>query len=332
MNKLKYIVFLLAVLTAISCSKDDDEDEDDDIGNWIQSSTFDGIARSSASSFIIGNKAYVGTGYDGDDYLNDFWEFNIDGGFWVQKANFPGSPRSSTSSFSVANFGYMGVGYDGTNEKKDFYKYDPATNTWVQVANFGGNLRRSAIGFNSDTHGYIGCGYDGTNDKKDIWKYNPTLDTWTEVIGFGGNKRRDAITFKIDNKVYMGTGKSNGVNLRDFWRFDLATDTWTKLRDITVNDDDDNTDKYAITRSNGVGFTIGGYGYVAVGTPNGGTFEYNPSNDYWTRRTTLEAVGRQDAVAISNGTRGFVLLGRSGNLYLDDMYEFKPFAEQVDND
>jgi N-acetylneuraminic acid mutarotase len=326
-----YLILIIATLTLISCNPNDDT-EDDDLGNWLTSSTFDGIARSSASSFVIGNKGYVGTGYDGDNYLNDFWEFNIEGGFWVQKANFPGSKRSATSSFTVGNYGYLGVGYDGTDEKNDFYKYDPVSNTWQQIANFGGNLRRGAVSFSSNSNGFVGCGYDGTNDKKDFWKYDPITNTWLELFGFGGNKRKDGITFRIDNKVYMGTGKSNGIELKDFWSFDLTSETWTKLRDISINDDDDNTDEYSILRSNSVGFSIGKLGYITTGTAFGTTWEYNPNTDYWTRKTSLEASSRQDAVAISNGQRAFVLLGRSGNSYFDDMYEFKPQDEQIDDD
>lgn len=331
MSKLKMVLMVTISLAVISCSNDDDEEEDDDLGNWFTSATFDGVARSASSSFVIGNKGYVGTGYDGDDYLNDFWEFNMEGGYWVQKANFPGAARSSASAFTIGNFGYMGVGYDGDQEKSDFYKYDPSTNSWTPIADFGGNLRRGAVSFNSDNYGYVGCGYDGTSDKKDFWKYDPSTNTWIEIFGFGGNKRRNAVTFRIQDKVYLGTGKSNGVDLKDFWSFDLGTEAWTKLRDISVNSNDGNTEDYTILRSNAVGFSIGNYGYVATGTSYK-TWEYNPQTDYWTRKTALEASTRQDAVAISNGTRAFVLLGRTGNLYLDDMYEFKPHDEQVDND
>lgn len=324
------LFLLIGSISLLSCS--DDDSEEDDLGNWLVSSTFDGIARSSVSGFTIGNKGYVGTGYDGSDYLNDFWEFNIDGGFWVQKASFPGNERSSTTAFAIGNYGYMGIGYDGTSEKSDFYKYDPSTDTWEPIADFGGSSRRAAVSFSSSNFGYVGCGYDGTNDKKDFWKYDPTTDSWTELVGFGGNKRRNAISFRIDNQVYMGTGKSNGVDLKDFWRFDTSTETWTKLRDISVDSDDDNTSEYTIQRGNGVGFSIGNFGYISTGTVNGTTWEYNPQTDYWTRKTTLEASARQDAIAISNGQRAFVMLGRSGNLYLDDVYEFKPFDEQEDDD
>lgn len=324
------VFLLIFTSTMISCKDDDSEEED--LGNWLTSSTFDGIARSSCASFTINDKGYVGTGYDGSDYLNDFWEFDIEGGYWVQKANFPGTERSATTGFAIGNHGYIGIGYDGTSEKSDFYKYDPDTNTWQQVADFGGGERRAAVGFNSSSFGYVGCGYDGSNDKKDFWKYDPVTDSWSEVIGFGGNKRRNAVSFKIEDIVYMGTGKSNGSDLKDFWSFDTNTETWTRLRDISVNSNDDNTTYYSIQRSNAVGFSIGNYGYITTGTVNGDTWEYNPQTDYWTQKTTLEATARQDAIAISNGLRAFVMLGRSGNLYLDDVYEFKPFEKQKDDD
>lgn len=325
-----FLLFAVVSLTILGCSEDD---EDEDLGNWITSSTFDGIARSRATSFVIGNKGYVGCGYDGDDYLNDFWEFDINAGYWVQKADFPGVERSLATGFSIGNYGFIGTGYDGTTELKDFYKYDSTTDTWTPIADFGQNkFRRSAIGFSSDTHGYVGCGYDGINDKKDFWRYNPTDDTWTELFGFGGNKRRDAASFRINDKIYFGTGTSNGVNLSDFWSFDLNTESWTKLSDIYDTDDNSYDDDYTIMRANAVGFTLGNFGYICTGNGNATTWEYNPLTDRWTQKTTFEASNRADGNAISNGQRAFVVLGRSGNLYLDDMYEFKPFDEQVDND
>lgn len=324
-----FMLLALTTLTILSCSKDDEED----LGNWTTSSTFDGVARSKASSFVIGNKGYVGCGYDGDDYLNDFWEFDIEAGYWIQKADFPGAKRSSATSFSIGNNGFIGTGYDGNDELTDFYKYDNLANTWTPIADFGqSKSRRSAIGFSSDSYGYVGCGYDGVNDKKDFWRYDPIADTWTELFGFGGNKRRDAASFRINDKVYFGTGSSNGINLSDFWSFNLADESWTKLNNIDDTDNNSFDDDYTIKRGNAVGFTIGNYGYICTGNGNATTWEYNPVTDRWTKKTTFEASNRVDANAISNGQRAFVFFGRSGNLYLDDMYEFKPFDDQVDND
>lgn len=322
---------LMAVSTLLftGCSNDDD-DSDTLLGNWKERSVFDGTPRSNATSFVIDNKGYMGTGYDGDDYLNDFWEYNIEGDFWAQKADFPGIARSSAVGFSINSEGYIGIGYDGDDELSDFWKYNASFNTWEQVADFLGGPRRSAVGFAAEGKGYIGTGYDGDNDKKDFWKYDPVLDEWNELVGFGGNKRRDATTFTVDGKVYLGTGVSNGLYIDDFWEFNPQTELWTRKNDLNEEDD------YYIMRSNATGFAMNGLGYIATGYGANGTlgsiWEYYPATDSWVEVTGLEATVRQDAVSFSNGSQAYVLLGRAGSLYLDDNYELFPNEEYNEDD
>ncbi|WP_445958055.1 Kelch repeat-containing protein [Yeosuana sp.] len=317
---------IILISITISCSPSDDSYVR---GNWVQRSIFDGTPRSNAVGFVLDNMGYAGTGYDGDDYLNDFWQYNMDGDYWVQKASFPGVARTSASGFSLNGKGYIGIGYDGLNELSDFWQYAPDTNSWIQKADFGGGVRMGAVEFGANNIGYIGTGYDGSKEKKDFWKYDPNTDTWTEIYGFGGNKRRDATTFVINDKVYLGTGLSNGSYVTDFWEFDPATEVWTSKLDL----DDDSS--YSIVRSNAVGFTIDGLGYIATGY-NGGAvatlWEYDPSTDLWENITSLEGSVRQDAVSFSTGYKGFVLFGRSGSYYLDDIYELFPQQEYDSTD
>ncbi len=319
-----FVLGLFISSVFISCSSDDDDSED--VGNWIKSTVFDGSPRSSAASFSIGDFGYVGTGYDGYDYLNDFWQYDFNGGYWVQKANFPGEARSSASTFVVGENGYLGTGYDGVDVLKDMYKYNPADNSWTPIAEFEGTARRAAVGFNSDVAGYIGSGFDGDNDKKDFWKYDPIEDKWTEQYGFGGEKRREAVTFAIGDNVYFGTGSSNSLNLTDFWAFNTNTEVWTKLKDL--DDDDD----YSVERSNATAFALNGYGYVCTGNGSNTVWEYDPATDEWEEKQAFEGSFRLDANSISNGVSVFVLLGKSSTYYFDDMYEFKPFEEYDDED
>ena len=324
-NKKVVLGLICLALSFAGCSEDDGYER----GNWKERSVFDGIPRSSAISFTIGDKGYMGTGYDGDDYLNDFWEYDIEGDFWSQKASFPGTPRSSASSFTLNNKGYLGIGYDGDNELVDFWEYNVSSNSWTQKADFGGGLRRGAVSFGINNTGYIGTGYDGDNDRKDFWKYDASTDTWSELVGFGGNKRRDATAFVLNEKVYLGTGISNGAYVEDFWEFDPKTEVWTRKLDLDEEDD------YRIARSNAVSFSINGLGYIAAGNIGGaiGTiWEYTPETDVWEEITALEATVRQDPVSFSNGSRAFVLLGRTGNLYLDDNFEIFPLEEYDEDD
>ncbi len=326
---LKYlIVILYASVVTQSCSSDDSSDER---GNWISRSVFDGAPRSSAASFVIDNKGYMGTGYDGDDYLADFWEYDIEGNFWSQKADFPGVPRSSAIGFSIANKGYLGTGYeaDSASELSDFWQYDPLLNSWTQKGDFTGGNRRGAVGFAVGETGYLGTGFDGENDKKDFWQYDPVIDEWTELVGYGGSKRRDATIFVINEKVYIATGVNNGLYVEDVWEFTPSTGDWTRKNDLDYDDD------YAIFRSNAAGFSLNGLGYVSCGYSGGAigsTWEYDPSNDTWEQLSSIEATSRQDPISFTGTDRVFVLLGRSGGLYLDDNYEFFPLEESDEDD
>ena len=336
MIKLKKVLAFSIILVPFflaSCSEDDTTEEL--VGNWLAKSSFDGPARSSAASFVIGSYAYVTTGYTGDAYLNDLWVYNSDGDFWEQKADFIGVKRSSASAFQIDGKGYVGLGYDGTNRLKDFYQYNPSTNTWAQKADFAGSARYGAVGFQVAGKAYFGTGYDG-NYLKDFYKYNPSADTWTISAGFGGNKRRNATVFVIDDKAYFGTGTSNNVLQYDFWEFDGTTEVWTKKRDIDrgTDDDDDNeyNEDYQILRANASSFVINGLGYLACGDNSTSVWQYNPSTDFWTEKTSLEASGRIDAIGFAANNKGYVMLGRAGTSYFDDLLEFKPNDEQVDND
>jgi N-acetylneuraminic acid mutarotase len=333
MNRLKKMVAFSIIFFGIflsSCSKDSSS-SDDLVGNWLRKSTFDGPARSSAASFIIGNLVYVVNGYTGDDYLKDLWVYNSDGDFWEQKADFIGVKRSSSSAFALNGKGYVGLGYDGTNRLKDFYEYNPIDNTWTQKADFGGTARYGAVGFQVAGKGYIGTGYDG-NFLKDFYLYNPVNDSWSISNGFSGNKRRNATVFVIDDKAYLGTGTSNNLDQTDFWEFNGTTEVWTKKRNIDNGDDGTYNADYNVVRSNAVSFVINGLGYVATGNNSSTVWQYNPSTDLWSQKTGLEASGRNDAIGFSINNRGFVMLGRVGTTYFDDLYEFKPNDAQVDND
>lgn len=327
------IICILISIAFTSCNGDDGDSTN---GNWINRSAFDGPARSSTVSFVIDNLAYIATGYTGEDngYLNDLWVYNPAGDFWEQKANFIGIGRSSASGFELNGKGYVGLGYDGTNRLKDFYQYDPSTNTWSQKADYAGTARYGAIGFQVGDKAYIGTGYDG-NYQKDIYQYIPgatdsDLGTWVTNNGYGGNKRRDATVFIINNKAYLGTGSNNGLYETDFWEFDPTTEVWTRKRDL------DYKDSYNIARSNASGFTINGYGYIACGVNTGAinsVWEYDPNNDTWDEKTSYEGSVRYDATAFSiQSSRGYVVLGRTGSSFFDDLWEFMPFEKYDDED
>ena len=56
MKKLQLLLVSIAMLSMFSCSDDDD----DTLGVWYRRSDFDGVARTDAAGFTIGNGAQYG--------------------------------------------------------------------------------------------------------------------------------------------------------------------------------------------------------------------------------------------------------------------------------
>lgn len=327
----RVLVLILAVPFFNSCNNDDEAEL---IGNWVELSDFDGIPRTDAVGLTIGTKAYIGTGYDGEERHNDFWEYDITRNTWTQKADLPGVARNGAVGFGTDTKGYIGTGFDGKNRLKDFYEYDPVGNAWTRKADFAGVERYGAIAMSINNKGYVGTGYSG-NYLKDIWEYDPAGDIWTQKASVGGSKRRDAACFVISGKGYVVTGIDNGEYLTDFWQYDPGTDTWAKKRDITNLSDESFDDKYLTIRGIGkVGFTVNGKGYLATGGQTTGVevWEYNPGTDLWIEKSNFEGTIRQDAVGFGINNRGYVTTGKSSAYYFDDIWAFDPDAEFNDKD
>lgn len=356
MKQLKYFFFLPAsiVLLAISCSKN--TDSTDLVGNWITQSQLQGDARYEAASFVIGDTAYITTGYNGTDRYRDVWAYRADNNSWTLNATFPGAARNSAVGFTVSGKGYITTGYDGTKRLKDTWEFTPTARptpntpggTWLQRADFPepanagtGNSdgRFDATAFtltaNGVARGFVTCGYNG-GTQKDMYSYNPLTNTWKEEIASPGAKRSGAVAFVYNNKAYLLTGSSSGSNINDFYVYEPNAATWTALNRIsnvsTDGFDDDYTD---IARTNAVAFVIGDKGYLTTGEIGGFTskvWQYDFATDRWTRKRDFERSARSGALAFTIKGRGFVTTGRAGGLPFDDIEELQPDATYNSND
>jgi N-acetylneuraminic acid mutarotase len=91
---------------------------------WTRKSDFAGNARELATAFTIGTKAYLGTGFNGND-LKDFWQYDPLKDSWLRLDDFAGGERYAGISFSINNYGYVGMGMSDVREKSDLWKFTP---------------------------------------------------------------------------------------------------------------------------------------------------------------------------------------------------------------
>jgi N-acetylneuraminic acid mutarotase len=334
-NRGPFVLIVIVCTLLSSCAKE--TTSDDLIGNWKRESEFEGVGRTEAVSFTIGNKVYVGGGYDGTDRLNDFWVFDQGSSTWLKIADFPGVARNSAIAFSVNGKGYVGTGIDENDVKlKDFWEYDPASNAWTKKADFAGTARYNAVAFSIGSKGYVSTGYDG-NYLKDLWEYNPVSNNWVQKASFGGSKRSEAVAFVYDNKAYLLSGVNNGSYLNDFWVYDQTANTWSEKRKITDATDDSFDDDYDdnIKRSNATIFLIGSKAFLTAGTRNGiigTTWAYNILDDTWKEKTAFEGAAREGALGFSVNGKGYLVAGSNSSYRFDDLWQFFPDADKDDDD
>lgn len=339
MQNARHYCWILAGLLAACSNNNSDEDL---IGNWIEKSELAGKPRSEAVAFTINDTAYIGTGYDGEKYLRDFWKYTANGGWITQIAELPAAAaaRGSAVAMVIDGKAYVGTGFDGYNRLNDFWAYSPVTGQWEPKAplvdpNPSIDLsRRDAVSFVLKGKGYVATGNDG-GALKDVWQYDPGSDSWTSKNTFGGSKRTEAVAFVIGEKAYIATGTNNNELKNDFWEYNPDTDLWTEKRKISNATDDDFDNDYDVVRSNAVVFVMNNKAYISTGSKGGlsvHTWEYNAVDDTWTRRTDFEGTARTGAVAFTLDGKGYVCAGRTSSLPLDDLYQFDPLAAYEEND
>lgn len=186
---------------------------------WTETTSFPGIARRGAVSFVIGEYAYVGTGESNSGLLGSFYRFNPSNQSWTAVASLP-AVRTSAVGFSIGEFGYVGTGDLDPGSTNDFWQYDPAQDQWTQKASIGIEPRKEAMGFALNGKGYIGTGgNDLEASLADMWEYAPETDSWVQIEDFPGTARRYFSATTLNGVAYASLG-TNGTNFKDLWLFD----------------------------------------------------------------------------------------------------------------
>ncbi len=301
------------------------------INEWEQRNNFNGSARVDPISFTIGTKAYIGTGDIGNQFTNDFWEYDSYQEQWKQLADVPGFKRTAAVGFSIGSKGYVGLGAINSVDKvSDFYEYEPSSGIWAPLEYpFNGFPRSHAIAFSIDVNddgitdrAYVGLG-EANSPKYDFHEFNPSNAAIGDAVWQqrtspfpSGPGRTRCISFSISSIGYIGLGVDEYGNfLKDMRKYNPIFDSWYQVSDFPGE-----------ARANAVGFEIDNQGYIGMGdnitiSGTGSMFsdfwEYDPFNDRWFERASYKINSENtlpkyvtEATSFSIGRQGFVVGGR----------------------
>jgi hypothetical protein len=305
----KFRYFFLATVVAFSltaCKSSTDANSFDvsntTLGNWVQVAEIDGAPRYYASSFVIGNYAYVVGGIGNGllttaSKLSDMWCFdpaaNGGVGSWRggigQLASIPVG-RNSAVAFTIGDKGYVGTGNTVTTinqsgvQLNDMWEYDPATNEWKRKGSVPGGPRFAAVGFSIGNLGYVGTGRvedpnnPGTSVPiKDFYSFDPSQGDsgkWVVESSMINDKRFYAQSFVYNNQGYVVGGVTDGSSRMsvDFEVFTPGSTqgagSWRTLTPITPISDSSKTSNYTsdLARCSGVVLIVGNNAYLCTGS------------------------------------------------------------------
>jgi N-acetylneuraminic acid mutarotase len=296
--------------------------------SWDKKATFDGLKRTKAVAFSIGEFGYVGCGVDTAEIThNDLWQFDPVLNTWTQMASMPAVERRDAVGFAIGTKGYIGTGFtlddsDLGEKLNDFWEYDPSDNSWSAIANYpggGGDGISQSTAFVALEKAYVACGKIGPDDYIfELWEYNPITGNWTERTPFPGGDRYQLISFVIENKAYVGMGTDHDVYRKDMYEYDPTSNTWE------TKDDFQGTE-----RARASGFSIGNKGFVVFGTDGGlkdELWEYNYYTEAWTLRAPFPGGGRANGVVFTIGDKGYAGLGKETSGKKQTVYEYTPLG------
>ncbi|REA63480.1 galactose oxidase [Dyadobacter luteus] len=188
------------------------------------------MLRSNASSFVVGDKGYVGLGsINISTMYQDFYRYDATANTWTEVANFTGGKRKGANAFVLGGKAYVGFGQNNSlTATKDLYSFDPAANAWTRLEATNDDLTARAFGFTLilNEKAYI----IGGSGSSDVWEYNAADNSWIARTNFENGARSYAAGFTLKGIGYLGTGLAGGTtNTDDFWAFDPTA---------TVNADD----------------------------------------------------------------------------------------------
>ena len=197
---------------------------DPELDLWEGRSAMPDSARSGASSFVLGDTAYiVGGKTSTQDALSEVWAYSFSGDTWTQKNDMPSGTIWRASAVSVQNYGYVCFGVDSAGSfKNELLRYEPLSDTWVTLSSFPSLGRSHVKMLEKDDQIYAMFGIDSAGvHHNDFWTYDPLSDNWSTQVGLPSAGRKGGMAFSNSNFIYYTTGiDQDGDRLKETWKYD----------------------------------------------------------------------------------------------------------------
>jgi N-acetylneuraminic acid mutarotase len=278
---------------------------------WTQLADFAGHSSDDGAAFVIGDKAYCGSGLlPWFAVSGDFRVLNMTTDTWSTMAGLPnGEHRQYAVGFSSKGKGYVFGGVDGSKHFRSILEYNPTIDTWTRKTSLPDSGISGAVGFVIKDMAYIVCGRTAQKPATNtVWAYDIMNDSWQQKANFPfGNKWR-ASGASLNGKGYLIFGADSTNNLQNgFYEYDPTLDSWTSLPSFPGL----GRNYSSLTAIKGQLVVFGGID--SIGVYQSDLWRYEPASQVWHQQKSLPAKGRKGGVAFTDGTALYYTMGIDSN-------------------
>ncbi len=251
------------------------------------------------------NAIYLFGGYNGRNYINDFWKYDLSLKIWTKiETETTPQPRASHSlTYNPEdNSLYLFGGRNSIQQFKTLWKFNLATQNWEQITTVGGpNSRFGHYAFIREGYLYVFGGYeDGI--KMDLIKFNFSTLSWENVDYIGEvpqTRLNYSVVYSESYRYLILFGGYAGTYLNDLWLFDFYTQKWTSYFIGIVKPLERSESKFVYDQETNNIFLIGGISTndlilndiwsLQLGTTNWKELSANSIGKYYLNRLNFNA-------------------------------------------
>ncbi|MDD3322740.1 MAG: kelch repeat-containing protein [Paludibacter sp.] len=191
---------------------------------WTQKDSFPSFATDACVSFEYKGQIYIGAGFNGYGFTNEFWKYSPENDKWTRLNDIPVDGRAGAVLCKGENHIFFGTGYRTLNAN-DWWEYFPDTDSWAKRKSLPDNGRENAVGMTINDHYFVSTGkhFGGTLTTmhffQDILEYDASRNVWYERGKLPAGGRENAISFILNGKGYIGFGDNDNHVFNDLWSF-----------------------------------------------------------------------------------------------------------------
>jgi N-acetylneuraminic acid mutarotase len=294
---------------------------------WRNVPNFTDYGRLFSSSFAYDDKIWRIGGLGNSFSINSdisIYSLNSNSTSWAYSE----TSMANTFAFAIDTYGYFGLGVTddqhNTVYSKSIKRIDLTNQVISNLPDFPGNVRKYSFSFSLLSEGYVGSGMNADGLLGDFWKFDPATSNWIRLTDLPFGQVAGATAIAMNDKAYVVSGN-------ELWEYNPNLNSWTQKANFP-----------GIARYHGTGFSSADKVYFGTGSDKLDAFgmnetymndlwQYNSSNDTWTRMMDIPYHGRTGVYCNSYNGKGYFGGGYyyspGGFVYITYLLEYDPLYE-----